>query len=54
MAMFDGLRPKDFVVYNDENELDNLIRGKKYQVEIKILRFYITIILINFQYMVYI
>ncbi|KDR24302.1 Sodium-independent sulfate anion transporter, partial [Zootermopsis nevadensis] len=29
VAVFNGLQPKDFVVYHSEDELDNLIRGKK-------------------------
>jgi sodium-independent sulfate anion transporter 11 len=27
VAVFKGLKPKDFVVYYSEDELDNLIRG---------------------------
>ena len=27
VAVFRGLKPKDFVVYYSEDELDNLIRG---------------------------
>jgi hypothetical protein len=27
VAIFNGLQPKDFVVYHSEEELDNLIRG---------------------------
>jgi sodium-independent sulfate anion transporter 11 len=27
VAVFEGLRPKDFVVFYSEDELDNLIRG---------------------------
>ena len=27
VAVFNGLQPKDFVVYYSEDELDNLIRG---------------------------
>ncbi|PSN36843.1 Sodium-independent sulfate anion transporter [Blattella germanica] len=44
VAIFNGLQPKDFVVYHSEDELDNLIRAHKKLKEESLIRREISIV----------